>query len=83
MPTDDPGFRKLVRWRASAHHDYDAATLETALGEHFASVTRTPLSASGRVLYTVVQLKNNTPDWFANDVVDSFLVRISPNDSVQ
>jgi hypothetical protein len=41
------------------------------------------VDSSGRVLYTVVQLKNNTPDWFADDVVDSFLVRISPNNSVE
>jgi hypothetical protein len=41
------------------------------------------VDSSGRILYTVVQLKNNTPDWFADDVVDSFLVRISPNDSVE
>jgi hypothetical protein len=41
------------------------------------------VDSSGRVLYTVVQLKNNTPDWFADDIVDAFLVRISSNDTVE
>jgi SAM-dependent methyltransferase len=51
VPPDDPGFRKLVRWRMSAHHDYSAAALEAALGEHFTSISRTALGPSGRVLY--------------------------------
>jgi hypothetical protein len=41
------------------------------------------VDGSGRILYTVVQLKGGTKDWFADDVIDSFLVRISPNDSVE
>ena len=41
------------------------------------------VDASGRILYTVVQLVNNTPSWFSNDIVDAFLVRVSPNDSVE
>lgn len=41
------------------------------------------VDASGRVLYNVTELKNNTPDWFADDVVDSWLVRISSNDSIE
>jgi len=52
VPTDDPGFRKLVRWRLTPHHEYSAAALEAALGERFASVGRTALDPSGRVLYT-------------------------------
>jgi hypothetical protein len=52
VPTDDPGFRKLVRWRTTPHHAYGAAALEAALDEHFTSVARTALGpSSGRVLY--------------------------------
>jgi ribosomal protein L11 methylase PrmA len=51
VPTDDPGFRKLVRWRTGEHHAYSAEALEAALGERFGSVTRTALAPSGRVLY--------------------------------
>ncbi len=51
VPTDDPGFRKLVRWRLTAHHDYSAAGLEAALGEHFTTFSRTALGSSDRVLY--------------------------------
>jgi ribosomal protein L11 methylase PrmA len=43
VPADDPGFRKLVRWRTSDHHAYSAAALEAALGERFGSVRRTAL----------------------------------------
>src|SRR6266850_856721 len=41
------------------------------------------VDASGRILYTVVQLKNGTKDWFADDIIDAFLVRVSPNDSIE
>jgi ribosomal protein L11 methylase PrmA len=51
VPEDDPGFRKLVRWRSGDHHAYSAEALEAALGERFGSVTRTALAPSGRALY--------------------------------
>jgi hypothetical protein len=41
------------------------------------------VDAQGRVLYNVIQLKNGTKDWFADDIVDSFLIRVSPNNTVE
>jgi SAM-dependent methyltransferase len=52
VPTEDPGFGQLVRWRTSPHHALSEQALETALAEHFGVVRRTPLAPSGRVLYT-------------------------------
>src|SRR5262245_15008048 len=41
------------------------------------------VDSQGRILYTVVQLQNNTPDWFAENIVDAFLVRVSADDSTE
>jgi len=41
------------------------------------------VDAQGRVLYNVIQLKNGTKDFYANDVVDSFLIRVSPDNSIE
>jgi hypothetical protein len=41
------------------------------------------VDAQGRVLYNVIQLKAGTKDWFADDIIDAFLIRISPNDSIE
>ena len=41
------------------------------------------VDAQGRVLYNVIQLKNGTKDFYADDVVDSFLIRVSPDNSVE
>jgi hypothetical protein len=41
------------------------------------------VDAQGRVLYNVIQLKGGTKDWFADDIVDAFLIRVSPNNSVE
>jgi hypothetical protein len=47
--------------------------------------TASPLTvdSSGRILYNVVQLQDNTPDFYAADVVDSFLIRVSPGGSIE
>ena len=41
------------------------------------------VDSSGRILYTVIQLKSGTKDFFADDIVAAYLVRISPNDSIE
>jgi hypothetical protein len=41
------------------------------------------VDAQGRVLYNVIQLKNGTKDWFADDIVDAFLIRVSPDNSIE
>jgi SAM-dependent methyltransferase len=55
VPTDDPGFGKLVRWRTGPHHTVSEPALERALAEHFDAVRRTPLAPSGRVLYAAAR----------------------------
>ncbi len=47
--------------------------------------TASPLTvdSSGRILYNVVQLKSGTKDFYADDLVDSWIVRVSPNDSIE
>jgi hypothetical protein len=37
----------------------------------------------GNILYNVIQLKNNTPDFYADDIVDSFLIRVSPSNTIE
>src|SRR6266852_4342129 len=46
--------------------------------------TASPLTvdASGNILYNVVQLKAGTKDFYADDVVDSWIVRVSPTGSI-
>ncbi|MGH9763954.1 MAG: hypothetical protein ACREAC_24235, partial [Blastocatellia bacterium] len=46
--------------------------------------TASPLStdAAGNIYYNVIQLLNTTDDFFADDVVNSWLVRVGPDDSV-
>jgi hypothetical protein len=41
------------------------------------------VDAQGRVLYNVIQLKGGTKDFYADDIVDSFLIRVSPDNSVE
>lgn len=41
------------------------------------------VDAQNRVLYNVIQLKAGTKDWFADDIIDSFLIRVSPNNSIE
>jgi hypothetical protein len=46
--------------------------------------TASPLTvdSSGRILYNVVQLKSGTKDFYADDIVDSWIIRVSSNDSI-
>jgi hypothetical protein len=47
--------------------------------------TASPLSAdaNGNIYYNVVKITQNTDDaWFVDDVVDSWLVKVTPNDTV-
>jgi hypothetical protein len=46
--------------------------------------TASPLTvdASGNILYNVVQIPQSS-DFYAKDVIDSWLVRVSPSDSIQ
>ena len=55
VPPEDPGFRRLVRWRSGAHHVYSVGALEAALAQHFGSVRRVALAASGRALYAAAK----------------------------
>jgi hypothetical protein len=41
------------------------------------------VDANGNVLYNVIQLKAGTKDWFADDIIDSFLIRVSPLNSIE
>jgi len=41
------------------------------------------VDASGNILYNVIQLKSGTKDWFADDIIDSFLIRVSPFNSIE
>jgi hypothetical protein len=41
------------------------------------------VDAQGRVLYNVIQLKNGTKDFYADDIIDSFLIRVSPDNSIE
>ena len=41
------------------------------------------VDANGNILYNVIQLKNGTKDFYADDIGDSFLVRVSPLNSIQ
>src|SRR5436305_2411398 len=41
------------------------------------------VDAQGRVLFNVIQLKGGTKDWFADDIVDAFLIRVSSDNSVE
>jgi len=41
------------------------------------------VDANGNILYNVIQLKNGTKDFYADDIVDAFLVRVSPLNSIQ
>jgi len=41
------------------------------------------VDAQGRVLYNVIQLKNGTKDWYADDIIDSFLIRVSSDNSFE
>jgi hypothetical protein len=41
------------------------------------------VDAQGRVLYNVIQLKGGTKDFYADDIVDSFLIRVSSDNSVE
>jgi hypothetical protein len=47
--------------------------------------TASPLTvdANHNILYNVIQLKNGTKDWFADDIVDSFLIRVSPAGTIE
>lgn len=46
--------------------------------------TASPLTvdADGNILYNVVKLVSGTPDFYNDDVVDSWLVRVAPNGSI-
>ena len=41
------------------------------------------VDANGNVLYNVIQTKAGTKDWFADDIVDAFLIRVSPSNSIE
>ena len=41
------------------------------------------VDAQGRVLFNVVQLKGGTKDWYADDIIDAFLIRVSPDNSIE
>jgi hypothetical protein len=41
------------------------------------------VDANGNVLYNVIQLKSGTKDFYADDIVDSFLIRVSPSNSIE
>jgi hypothetical protein len=41
------------------------------------------VDANGNVLYNVIQLKSGTKDFYANDIIDSFLIRVSPLNTVE
>jgi hypothetical protein len=47
--------------------------------------TASPLTvdSSGRILYNVIQLKSGTKDFYADDIIDSWIVRVSPNGSIE
>jgi len=47
--------------------------------------TASPLTVDGNnnILYNVIQLKSGTKDWFADDIVDSFLIRVSPSGNIE
>jgi hypothetical protein len=47
--------------------------------------TASPLTvdSSGRILYNVVELVAGTPDFYNDDVVDSFIIRVSPNGHIE
>lgn len=51
-------------------------------GSYFEAGSLT-VDAQGRVLYNVIELKNGTKDFYANDIVDSFLIRVSPDNSFE
>ena len=38
---------------------------------------------AGNILYNVIQLKAGTKDWFADDIIDTWLVRVSPFNSIE
>ena len=41
------------------------------------------VDAAGNILYNVIQLKSGTKDFYADDIVDAFLIRVSPFNSVE
>ncbi len=47
--------------------------------------TASPLTvdANGNILYNVVQLKSGTKDFYADDLVDSWIIRVSPSGSIE
>ncbi len=47
--------------------------------------TASPLTvdANNNILYNVVQLKSGTKDFYADDVVDSFIIRVSPSGTIE
>ena len=38
---------------------------------------------AGNILYNVIQLKSGSKDWFADDIIDAFLIRVSPFNSIE
>jgi hypothetical protein len=47
--------------------------------------TASPLTvdASGNILYNVIQLKSGTKDFYADDLIDSWIIRVSPSGTIE